>query len=449
MPFKRPARKGSRLTEGKTYLRTPDEWRLSAVAAVLESLKNDGRYRESIVHHRHIPALDPVYTLLDPPLPAPLERALEALGVQGLYTHQVEALAAVRAGKNVLVSTPTASGKTLIYNLPVVEACLSDPDSKALYLFPLKALEQDQRRKLEELAGLAGLTDRVRCEIYDGDTSAYRRRKILADLPSVVLTNPDMLHMGILAFHPKWEDFFRNLRFVVVDELHTYRGIFGAHFSSVLRRLRRICAHYGSNPVFIACSATVANPGEFAGRLFNLPFEVVERSGAPQAGRHFVFVNPQEIKPSTLAGRLMQEFVEAGLKTIIFTKSRKATELIHSWVLRSDRSLAGRVSSYRSGYLPSERREIEKALAEDRLDAVISTSALEMGIDIGGLDACILVGYPGTVASTWQRGGRVGRSGRESTIVMIAQQDALDQYFMRHPEDFFRQELRARPGGSG
>lgn len=426
------------LKSSKKYLRAPDEWRLSAVAAVLESLKKDGRYRESIVHHRCLPPVEAVLETPDPPLAAPLEQALKRLGVRGLYSHQVRALDEVRRGRNVLVSTPTASGKTLIYNLPVLDARLGDSASRALYLFPLKALEQDQQRKLEELASLAGLSERVRCAIYDGDTSAHMRRKILADPPAVVLTNPDMLHMGILAFHPKWEEFFRNLRYVVVDELHTYRGIFGAHFASVLKRLRRICAHYGSNPSFIASSATVANPGEFASRLFNLPFEVVDVSGAPMAGRHFLFVNPRDIKPSSLSGRLIREFVEAGLKTITFTKSRKATELIHSSVLRSDRRLAGRISSYRSGYLPSERREIENALAEDRLDAVISTSALEMGIDIGGLDACILVGYPGTVAGTWQRGGRVGRSGRESAIVLIAQQDALDQYFMRHPEDFFQ-----------
>ncbi len=426
------------MTSKEKFIRTPDQWRLSAVAAAVEALKADGRYRDALAHYQHLPATEPSYETPSPPLPRPLELALRRLGIPALYSHQAGALAAVRAGKNVLVSTPTASGKTLIYNLPVLETCLGDTQVRAIYLFPLKALEQDQRRKVNELAALAGLEGIFRAEVYDGDTSAHRRKKILADPPNVILTNPDMLHLGLLAFHEKWAGFFRNLRYVVVDELHTYRGIFGAHFAGVLRRLRRICEYHGSNPSFICSSATIANPEEFAGQLFGLPFEVVDQSGAPTAGRHFLFVNPQDVKPATLAGRIMREFVDAGLKTIVFTKSRKATELIHSWVLRSGRELAGRVSSYRSGYLPSERREIEQALAADRLDAVISTSALEMGIDIGGLDACILAGYPGTIASTWQRGGRVGRSGRESVIVLIAQQDALDQYFMHHPDDFFR-----------
>lgn len=420
------------------HLRLASAWSLSAVGAMVESLKTDGRYRDCVAHHEHLPEANPVYAQPDSPLPPELNAALRRLGIPALYSHQVAALAAVRAGKNVLVSTPTASGKTLIYNLPVLEACLARPETRAIYLYPLKALEQDQRRKILQLAQLAGLEDIVRAEVYDGDTSAHRRKKILADPPNVILSNPDMLHLGLLAFHEKWAGFLKDLRYVVVDELHTYRGIFGAHFSGVLRRLRRICNHYGSDPQFICSSATIANPQEFAGQLFGLPFEVVERSGAPSAGRHFLFVNPTALKPSTLAGRFLHEFVEAGLKTIVFTKSRKATELIHAWVLRSGGGLEGRVSSYRSGYLPAERREIEQALASDRLDAVISTSALEMGIDIGGLDACILSGYPGTVASTWQRGGRVGRSGRESLIVLIAQQDALDQYFMHHPEDFFR-----------
>ena len=409
-----------------------------SIAEIIEIIKKDSRYHEAFVHHRYLPATEASFGKLDPGLPEPLVRSLRRNGIRRLYSHQVQAVEAVRRGENVLVSTPTASGKTLIYNLPVLEAVLRDPGTRALYLFPLKALEQDQRRKVLELGDeLAGVEPGVGAEIYDGDTSAYRRKKIMAAPPNIILTNPDMLHLSLLAGHERWEEFYRGLRFVVVDELHTYKGIFGAHFSGVLMRLQRIAALYGSRPVFIASSATVGNPGQFAEKLFGLKFSVIEDSGAPSAGRHFVFVNPQDVRPATIASRLLRELVAAKLKTIVFTKSRRNTELIHSWAVRSDPELARRISSYRSGYLPSERRAIERSLAEDTLDAVISTSALEMGIDIGGLDACLLVGYPGTVTQTWQRGGRVGRSGRESVIILIAQADALDQFFMRHPENFF------------
>ncbi len=409
-----------------------------SVERVVEKLKQDKHYRQSIVHHEYLQGSPARRSQCEPPLPEPLRTALKKGGIQSLYSHQVAAIQAVREKQNVIVSTPTASGKTLIYNLPVLESCLADPETRAIYLYPLKALEQDQRRKIVELAEACGSQLSLSVEIYDGDTSAYRRKKIRSQPPNIILSNPDMLHLGILAYHESWEEFFRKLRYVVVDELHTYKGIFGAHFSGVLRRLRRICALYGSEPVFIASSATIANPGEFSERLFEVPFTVIERSGAPGSGRHFLFVNPQDVSPATLASRLLAYLVTDGLKTIAFTKSRKNTELIFNWVSLSNKRLARRISSYRSGYLPSERRLIEAELAEDRLDGVISTSALEMGIDIGGLDACLLVGYPGTVASTWQRGGRVGRTGRDSLIVLIAQQDALDQYFMRHPQDFFR-----------
>ena len=408
------------------------------VAGLIELLKQDERYKKAIVHHQYIPPVPARTVSLEPLLSGPIAAALRRTGINSLYSHQAEAVCLVKNGRNVIVSTPTASGKTLIYNLPVIEACLAQPETRALYIYPLKALEQDQKRKLAELFVLIEPLSGLRAEIYDGDTSSYRRSKILAEFPNVILTNPDMLHLSVLGYHQRWEEFFKGLRFVVVDELHTYKGIFGAHFSAVLRRLERLCSYYGSRPIFIAGSATIGNPQEFAETLFRLPFTVVDKSGAPSAGRHFLFVNPQEVKTSTLAARFLRDFVVAGLKTIAFTKSRRNTELIHNWILHQDKSLAGRISSYRAGYLPSERREIEKSLAENRLDAVISTSALEMGIDIGGLDACLLVGYPGTVSSTWQRGGRVGRSGRESVIVLIAQPDALDQYFMRHPQDFFR-----------
>ena len=335
-----------------------------------------------------------------------------------------------------MIATPTASGKTLTYNLPVLEALLQSPNSKALYIFPLKALEQDQWKALKELASLLKGQVKFQAEIYDGDTSSYRRQKIRQAIPPILITNPDMLHLSLLPFHAQWETLFRNLRFVVIDELHTYKGIFGSHLTQVIRRLERICDFYGSRPQFIACSATIANPRAFAEKLTGLPFEAVEESGAPRSGRHFLFVNPAT-SPYTLAAKLFLDCIDAGFRTLAFTQARKITELLHAWVLKDRPDLRDRVSSYRAGFLPEERREIEARLVSGELWGVISTSALELGIDIGGLDVCLLVGYPGTVAATWQRGGRVGRADRESLVALIAQPDALDQYFMHHPQDFF------------
>jgi DEAD/DEAH box helicase domain-containing protein len=261
-------------------------------------------------------------------------------------------------------------------------------------------------------------------------------------MPNVIFTNPDMLHLAINPFHKKWEDLFRNLRYVVIDEIHTYRGVFGSNVAHVLRRLRRICNYWGSHPQFIAASATIANPGVLAEQLTGLPFTVVAQSGAPQAGRHFIFVDPID-SPYTATTRLFIRCLDAGLRTIVFTKARKITELIYSWAISYAPELKDRISPYRAGFLPRERREIEQKLFSGELLGVISTSALELGVDIGGLDCCILCGYPGSVASTWQRAGRVGRHGQESLIAMIAIPDALDQYFMRHPEEFFEKSHEA------
>ena len=279
--------------------------------------------------------------------------------------------------------------------------------------------------------------------VYDGDTTPHQRALIRQRHPNVLLTNPDMLHYALLAFHHKWEGFWKKLRYVIVDEMHTYRGIFGSHVAQIFRRLRRICRHYGSNPRFILLSATIGNPAELAASLTGVsPDEIATvngESGAPGAKRHFVFLRPTEESVGHSAGtaaRLIVQAAEAGLKTIAFTQSRKLTELVHMSVIEMDRGLRNKVSSYRAGFLPEERRVIEHKLADGTLSAVISTSALELGIDIGGLDLCILVGYPGTVMTTWQRGGRVGRSGRESAIVLIPDQDALDQYIVNHPARF-------------
>jgi DEAD/DEAH box helicase domain-containing protein len=399
-----------------------------------------------VAHHAEIPAQPPIFGKLSTPLAGPVAEALARLGISSLYSHQTEALEHIRAGAHTVVSTPTSSGKSLIYNLCVAEALIADPDSRALYLFPVKALARDQLDALEELfAALAACAGGplFRSCVYDGDTTPYQRGLIRQRPPNVLLTNPDMLHYGLLAFHHKWEEFWKKLRYVIVDEMHTYRGVFGSHVAQIFRRLRRICRHYGSNPRFILLSATIGNPGELAASLTGVAAEKIAsvrgESGAPGAKRHFVFLRPTEESVGHSAGtaaRLIVQAAGAGLKTIAFTQSRKFTELVHMSVIEMDRGLRHKVSSYRAGFLPEERRGIEHKLADGTLSAVISTSALELGIDIGGLDLCILVGYPGTVMTTWQRGGRVGRSGRESAIVLIPDQDALDQYIVNHPARF-------------
>ena len=403
---------------------------------LIEKIKRHRYYAPQVVYHQPFPPQKARFAPLPTDFPPALARALERMGIRQLYSHQVEAVEKVRRGKNVVIATPTASGKTLTYNLPVVEKLLPSPEGKALYLFPLKALEQDQRKAFQEFVQPLQQPIPLRAEIYDGDTSSYRRRKIRESLPPVLISNPDMVHLSLLPFHAQWEGFFRNLKFVVIDELHTYKGIFGSHLTQVLRRLERVGDFYGAAPQIIACSATIANPQAFAEKLTGLPFEAVTESGAPRSGRHFLFLNPNT-SPYTLAAKLFLDCIDAGFRTLAFTQARKITELLHAWVLKDRPDLRGRVSSYRAGFLPEERREIEGRLVSGELMGVISTSALELGIDIGGLDVCILVGYPGTIAATWQRGGRVGRADRESLVALIAQPDALDQYFMHHPEDFF------------
>ena len=406
------------------------------VAEFVHSLKGQRRFSTQVVHHEFLPPRPARYAEPRVSLDPRLEAVLRSQGIRRLYVHQAEALERVDRGEHVAVATPTASGKTLTYTLPVFKALLANPSTRALYLFPLKALEQDQHKVVRAWIQGLGAREEVLSAIYDGDTPAHRRRKVRESIPQIIITNPDMLHLSLLPYHAQWKGLFENLRFVVIDELHTYRGIFGSHIVQVLRRLRRVCSHYGSAPQFVVLSATVANPGEFAGRLTGLSFSVIEENGAPASGRHFLFMNPTE-SPYTLATHLFREAVNSGLKTIAFTQARKITELMHTWLMQEDPRLARRISSYRAGFLPEERREIERKLLTGEMEGVISTSALEMGIDIGGLDVCILVGYPGTIIRTWQRGGRVGRGDRESLIVLVAQPDALDQYFMRHPRRFF------------
>ena len=401
----------------------------------MDELAGELRHEE-IAYRAYLPPQPPRFAEPSTALPAPVRSVLERMEVERLYCHQAEALDLVRRGQDVAVVTPTASGKSLVFYLPIIEAVLAEPGSRALCLFPYKALEQDQLQTLQSLG--QGLFSGVHlsADIYDGDTPASRRKKIKAALPDVLITNPDMLHVGILPYHGEWREFFAHLRYVVVDELHVYRGIFGSHLAQVMRRLWRICARCGSRPRLIACSATVGNPLEFASALTGRAPAVVADSGAPRAGRHFLFINPQG-SPYTAATSVVARTVEAGYKTIAFTKARKITELMHSWLLQSHPRLRGKVASYRAGYLPEERREIERRLFRGELWGVVSTSALELGIDVGELDVCVLAGYPGSVMSSWQRIGRVGRQGRESLTVLVALPDALDQYFMKRPSEFF------------
>ncbi|MFC1862860.1 DEAD/DEAH box helicase, partial [Thermodesulfobacteriota bacterium] len=403
-------------------------------------IKNHMDFGTSVIHHRYIPPNEGEYGR-PPDLALEVTQVLDKMGIKDFYSHQTEAIKMIRQGKNVIISTPTASGKSLVYNISVFEALLKNSNSKALYLFPLKALEQDQMKNLSIF--IKGIKDyEITAEIYDGDTTPYRRKKIRHTPPGILFTNPDMLHRGIMAYHEKWKELFSNLRFIVLDEVHTYRGIFGSHMNQILKRLKRICRLYGSSPQFIMLSATVNNPKEFGKNLIQEKISVVDTSGAPRSGQHFLFLNP-EVSSNFSAAKLFNHCIQSGFRTIAFTQSRKVTELIHIWVSQLSPKLRDKISSYRAGFMPEERRNIEKKLATGKLLGVVSTSALEMGIDIGYLDICLLVGYPGTVINTWQRGGRVGRSGRDSMIILIAKPDALDQYFMKNPDDLLGRSYEA------
>ncbi len=413
-----------------------------SVAEYLKSLKSSPRLGKQVVHHEVLAQAPASFGKNRIDWPKALEEGLKHLGIEMLYQHQVSATDAVRKGKNVIVSTPTASGKSLIYNLPVFEQIMRVPDSTALYLFPLKALAQDQLRSIMELAALLPEDLRPTAAIYDGDTTAYQRKKLRDRPPNILITNPDMLHLSMLGYHSTWSSFFARLSHVILDEVHTYRGIFGSHMAWVLRRLKRICTYYGARPQFILSSATVANPDELARDLLGEETFVINESGAPRAKRHFVFINPLD-SAATAASLLIDASLKRGLRTIVYTQSRKLTELVSIWTQQRLGKLSHKLTSYRAGYLPEERREIEARLSDGSLLGVIATSALELGIDIGDLDICILVGYPGTVMTTWQRGGRVGRKQNESLIILIGLEDSLDQHFMRNPQDFFSREVEA------
>ncbi len=374
-----------------------------------------------------------------------LVAAYKAKGIRQPYSHQAAAAEAVHDGKNVVIVTPTASGKTLCYNLPVLNAIHEDTDTRAIYLFPTKALAQDQLTELHDLNGR--LENRFGVFTYDGDTPSDAR-KAIREKGHLVLTNPDMLHTGILPHHARWTRLFENLRYIVIDELHTYRGVFGSHLCNVLRRLRRIARFYGREPQFVCCSATIANPGELASRLIEKDVEVLSANGAPAAEKTFVFYNPPVvnralgIRRSYLneSSRVAQEFLKHNLQTMVFANSRLHTELLLTYLQKANPQQPGKpetIRGYRSGYLPGERREIERGLRDGRIRGVVSTSALELGIDIGSLDTVVMAGYPGTIAGTWQRAGRAGRRSGSSCAVMVASSAPLDQYIVRNPDYFF------------
>ena len=417
------------------------------IEQLLDVLRRDAPFMQCVTHWHVDPARPARYApwpdCVDPALPPTLQKR----GVERLYTHQAQAIEAAARGEDIVVVTPTASGKTMCYNLPVLSAILKDPNARALYLFPTKALSADQVSELYELIQLLGAD--IKTYTYDGDTPGAARRAI-RQAGHVVVTNPDMLHSGILPHHTKWVKLFENLRYIVIDEIHAYRGVFGSNLANVLRRLMRLCEFYGSHPQFILCSATIANPKELAETLIGRPVTVIDDNGAPLGERHVIFYNPPVvneqlgIRRSVLneTCRVAQTLLLNHISTIVFAKSRVQVEVLTKRLkdqVRDPVGNAGRVRGYRGGYLPAQRREIEQGLRAGSIDTVISTNALELGVDIGSLTACVLCGYPGTIASTWQQAGRAGRRKGTSLTVMVASSAAIDQFIVTHPAYFFGQ----------
>jgi DEAD/DEAH box helicase domain-containing protein len=418
---------------------------MARVREVLDVLSNRDREGDVLTAVRYFPAREAQWADFPGWLHGDLVAAYRAKGLQSLYTHQAAAAEAVHEGKNIVVVTPTASGKTLCYNLPILHAILENPDTRALYLFPTKALAQDQLAELYDLN--QRLDNPFGVFTYDGDTPADARRAI-REKGQVVLTNPDMLHTGILPHHARWTRLFENLQYIVVDELHSYRGVFGSHLCNVLRRLRRIANFYGRDPQFVCCSATIANPGELAMRLLEREVDVLDSNGAPAGEKTFVFYNPPVVNRAlgirrsyiNETSRVAQEFLKHDLQTIVFANSRLQTEILLTYLQQANPLPPGEPQSirgYRGGYLPNERRAIERGLRDGRIRGVVSTSALELGIDVGSLDAVVMAGYPGSIAATWQRAGRAGRRSGSSCAVMVASSSPLDQFMVRNPDYFF------------
>ena len=409
---------------------------------VLDRLLEEPSLAAAVKHHAHLPARDAITAPLPSWLDARIVRGLEDRGITSLYSHQAEAVEAVHAGEDVVVVTPTASGKTLCYALPVLQALAEDPSARALFLFPTKALGQDQVAEFSALARASSL--QVAAATYDGDTPAPIRSAIRT-AGQVVVTNPDMLHSAILPHHTKWFQLFEQIKVIVIDELHIYRGVFGSHVANVLRRLLRLCRHYGSNPIIVCSSATIGNPAELAAQLTGRTPRLIDRNGAPSGARHVLLVDPPLLDQATgargsaltHAQRWALPFLRAGHQTIVFGRARVAVEIILTGLreaLREDRGPRSRIRGYRGGYLPTERRAIERGLRDGEILGVVSTNALELGVDIGALDVSILAGYPGSVAGTWQQLGRAGRRQEVSVGILVASGSPVDQYVIHHPE---------------
>jgi DEAD/DEAH box helicase domain-containing protein len=418
---------------------------ITRVREVLDGFALRDRDGEILTAVRHFPARPAQWAQFPAWVHEDLRAAYKAKGIERLYSHQAAAAEAAHTLKNIVIVTPTASGKTLCYNLPVINAILENSDTRAIYLFPTKALAQDQLTEIHDLN--QRLDNRFGVFTYDGDTPSDAR-KAIREKSHIVLTNPDMLHTGILPHHTRWTRLFENLRYVVLDELHTYRGVFGSHVCNVLRRLRRIASFYGCHPQFICCSATIANPGELAGKLLETDAEVLNANGAPAAEKTFVFYNPPVVNRAlgirrsyiNEACRVSQEFLKRDLQTMVFANSRLHTELMLTYLQQANPQQPGRpakIRGYRSGYLPNERRDIERGLRDGQIRGVVSTSALELGIDVGSLDTVVMAGYPGTIAATWQRTGRAGRRSGSSCAVLVASSAPLDQFIVRNPDYFF------------
>jgi DEAD/DEAH box helicase domain-containing protein len=418
-----------------------------SIPRIVEELKLSRGLQQCITHVEHFPALDARYAGFPEGLDPLVIEVFKKRGIEQLYTHQSDAVQKALDGRNVVVVTPTASGKTLCYNIPVLNTALTHPDARALYLFPTKALAQDQMEELYQLIQLTGRD--LKTFTYDGDTPQDARRAIRAQ-GHVVVSNPDMLHAGILPHHTKWAQLFENLRYVVIDELHSYRGVFGSHLTNVLRRLKRICAFYGSKPQFICCSATIANPKELAAKLLEEDVELVDNNGAPRGEKYFIFYNPAVVNQQLGIRRsyvnetrsVALSFLKRGLQTLVFANSRLVTEILVTYLKDAlERNVLSRdlVRGYRGGYLPLERREVEKGLREGKILGVVATNALELGVDIGSLEVCVMAGYSGSIASTWQRAGRAGRRSGVSAAVLVASSAPLDQFIVEHPEYFFGQ----------
>jgi DEAD/DEAH box helicase domain-containing protein len=416
---------------------------------LLDAILNDPAFADGIAVKKHIKPREGMFVPFPEDLDTRIVNALQARGIRQIYSHQAEVWEQVQNGKNIVVVTPTASGKTLCYNLPVMQMLLQNEQARALYLFPTKALSQDQQSELNELVTSSENNLPVKICTYDGDTPESLRTAA-RDSGRIIISNPDMLHAGVLPNHPKWIKFFSNLKYIVIDEAHTYRGVFGSHVANVIRRLKRIAAFYGSHPRFILCSATIANPKELAESLIGEEVSLVDKNGAPGGEKIVVLYNPplvdavQGIRRSSVteSRRWMLAFLKAGIKTILFAHSRVKTEVAASYVNEDLKNLFTenqhiKVEAYRGGLLPNERREIEKGLREGSIQGVVSTNALELGIDIGGLDASIVAGFPGSFNSFWQQSGRAGRRGGVSVSVFVATSSPLDQFIIQNPDWFF------------